>query len=228
MKSKLFISFAAGVVLTYIILNRQSNNAYTLLHKAQNDIKIIQNKNNQKIAEVTYNLTENQEGLKALTDSVFYLPKREARKVKIVKEYIYVEQEYKADFDYIPFLDTTTIALTANDCDSLILAQTRYIIPPKDFQYSDSNITIVGKVVLHGISIDSFKLSNTVSIRLSEKKDGLFGRKSVIQVLNSNPSINTINAGNFIQKQKPSWWYRWGKPVVVGAVVGLITYQIAK
>ncbi len=74
--------------------------------------------------------------------------------------------------------------------------------------------------------IDSLSIPNEMKFVIGEKKTGLFKKESRIEVVNTNPLIETVGIKAYVIEEKA----KWGQKVVIflsGAVVGTVTYYFA-
>lgn len=90
----------------------------------------------------------------------------------------------------------------------------------KDFQF----YTTVSNT---GLTIDSLKIPNESRIVIGEKKHGFLNMKTQmsVDVVNSNPYIQTSNISGFIYEPEKKWYERTWFHVAVGATAGIVATQ---
>lgn len=78
-----------------------------------------------------------------------------------------------------------------------------------------------------GLTIDSLKIPNESRIVIGEKKHGFLNMKTQmsVDVVNSNPYIQTSNISGFVYEPEKKWYERTWFHVAVGATVGVISTQ---
>lgn len=184
----------------------------------------FENEKGQVITENQVLKAESSRQLKSLTDTIFNLKKQDEKRVKTINSYARIIQEYNSGPKFAPFIEDAGDFTTLAPKDSTPTAGPRdsnYIRVPKPFMYWDSLTSIRGRVTRVGVWLDSIKVQNTVHFRTLEEKAGFLnmGRKSTIQVLNSNPAITTVGVTMIQVPSRPNWWQKWGK-LAAGAILG--------
>lgn len=208
-------------------------------------VEII-NEKNQVIAESEQLEAKSSDDVKALTDSIFALKKREARKVKEVDNYARIVQEYRRGSVVAGWTNTGHVPDTnVGDIDiprkrdmpifgtSITAAgspgDTGFIRVPKPFAFQDSALSLFGYVTRAGVEVDTVVMRNTLHLVTAQVKSGLFGRKvTTVMALNTNPYVKTTGLASVQVKHEANWWQRWGKPAA-GLVLGIVgTYYITR
>jgi len=220
-------------LLSLFTCNRQRGAVADLrldLDSVARQARQFENEKGQIIIENQVLKAESSRQLKELTDTIFNLKKRDENRVKTINSYARIIQEYNSGPKFAPFiedagdftkLDTTH---TAGPCDS------NYIRVPKPFMYWDSTLQMRGRVTRVGVWVDSITVQNTVHFRTLTEKTGFLnlGRKSTIQVLNSNPAITTLGVTTIQAPTGPTWWHRWGKPAAFAILGGIVGHQLTR
>lgn len=197
----------------------------------------FENEKGQIITENQVLKAESSRQLKELTDTIFNLKKRDEKRVKTINSYARIIQEYNSGPKFAPFIEDAGDFTKLAGTDSTQTAgpapgprDSNYIRVPKPFMYWDSLTTIRGRVTRVGVWLDSMKVQNTVHFRTLTEKTGFLnlGRKSTIQVLNSNPAISTVGVTSVQIPTGPSWWHRWGKPAAFAILGGIVGHQIIR
>jgi hypothetical protein len=184
----------------------------------------FENEKGQVITENNVLKAESSQQLKGLTDTIFNLKKEDRKKVKTIENYTRVIQEFNTGEKFAKFIDDFT-KLAEDSTETAGPApgprDSNYIRVPKPFMYWDSTVTFSGRVTRVGVWLDSIKIENTLHFRTLTEKTGFLnmGRKSTIQVLNSNPAIATVGVTTIQVPSRPNWWQKWGK-LAAGAILG--------
>jgi hypothetical protein len=195
----------------------------------------FENEKGQVITENKVLKAESGRQLKELTDTIFNLKRRDEKRVKTINSYARIIQEYNSGPKFAPFIEDAGDFTRLADKDSTQTAgpgprDSNYIRVPKPFMYWDSLTTIRGRVTRVGVWLDSMSVQNTVHFRTLTEKTGFLnmGRKSTLQVLNTNPAITTIGATAIQVPNGPNWWHRWGKPAAFAILGGIVGHQITR
>jgi hypothetical protein len=86
--------------------------------------------------------------------------------------------------------------------------------------------TFHGTIMRTNFVIDSLTVPNEIKFVVGEKKTGLFKKESTIEVVNSNPLIQTTGLTAYVIEEKN----KWGKRILFfasGVLVGVVTYAVA-
>jgi hypothetical protein len=179
------------------------------------------NKKGLQVADTKVAETYRPEDIKKLSAEVFDLKNSLERKIKQVDLLVRANQK-------VSVKDTSVITYVPqerNPIDTMVSIN-KCVLPPRKFTTENKNYSIAGTVLLQGVKIDSIELYNTVSFRVAEKKEGLFSsKKTVVQVVNSNPYFNTESMQSLVLKPKPNNWNKWIKPVAAAALSLIIKNQ---
>lgn len=226
-KTNKFLLVALIATLLGLFLTDQAR------RKAENETKDIQsqyeflnqthkelvNRHGRLIEEQKTAQTTSESQIKDLSAKVFDLTKREERRIKQVEALIRIAQNAGIRDVMIPYKVTDTVQ--ADPSDSLI-AKAKVVIPPKQFADSTEHYSINGTVLLEGVRIDSLDIPDSLSLRIAQKKEGLFKPKQqVIQIIHSNPLVKTTGLNSLTLKQKPTAWNRVIKPAL-GVIAGVL------
>lgn len=82
-----------------------------------------------------------------------------------------------------------------------------------------------GTITRTDFIIDSLQIPNVMKFVVGEQKTGLFKRERRIEVINSNPLIQTTGVTAYTIEDKP----KWGRTIVIaigGAIVGILTERL--
>lgn len=214
---------ATIVVLIFLCMHFRNNSidAQAKVDYANQQIDTLRNQKGIQIAQQTPAVTTDPNEIKKLSAEVFDLKASIENKIKNVQALVTAQQKFVLHDTTINYVDSPTAVRT----DSIIHAED-VIIPPRKFSFSDSLKGIVGSVELHGIHIDSAWMNNKISFRVAEIKKGLFKSSIIVQAINSNPDVHTIDMQSIILKPTPSAWNVWMKPAVVAAIAVLLTKKL--
>jgi hypothetical protein len=188
----------------------------------------FENEKGQVITENQVLKAESSRQLKELTDTIFNLKKLDEKRVKTINSYARIIQEYSSGPKFAPFIEDAGDFTTLAGKDSTPTAgpdprarDSNYVRVPKPFLYWDSTTQFSGRITRAGVWLDSIRVQNTVHFREVTEKTGFLnmGRKSTIQVLNSNPDIKTLGVTAVRIPNRPNWWQKWGK-LAAGAILG--------
>ncbi len=204
MKNKIYITLlvACFAVCVFFKIKSGNNEMAATKWKARYDrlaaaYNIIKNKEGKQVIEQRPAVFTNDDVLKEASAKVFNLSKKEERKVKEVKAFAQIAQAALITKD-------SAQATPADD------STYRFAINKKEY-------SITGHMRKEWLYIDSLAIYNTLSIRLAEKRKGLFKRELVIQAVNNNPYINNTAITSMVVQQKPTAWNRWIKPALFAA-----------
>jgi hypothetical protein len=196
-------------------------NAQAKVDYALKQIDTLRNQKGIQVAEQTPAVTTDANEIKKLSQEVFDLKASMENKITNVQALVRAQQKFVLHDTTINYVDSPQAVRT----DSIIHASD-VIIPPRKFSFSDSLMGIVGSVELHGIHVDSVWMNNEISFRIAEQKKGLFKSQMVVQAINSNPNVHTLNMQSIVLKPTPSAWNVWMKPAVVAAIAVLLTKKL--
>jgi hypothetical protein len=75
-----------------------------------------------------------------------------------------------------------------------------------------------------GLTIDSLKIPNEAKIVIGDRKEGFLNLKTklVVDVVNSNPYIQTSNISGFVYDPKKKWYEKTWFHLAVGGAIGVI------
>ena len=160
-----------------------------------------------------------QEQLKAYSDSVFNLTKKQERKIKDVIAFYQAKTNIKIVDKLVPYLDTTkqkewkdSVKLACQNVIDYYEANT--IGVPGSAKVEDSTIYASLIVKKDGVEIDSLSIPDVQSLRFVTLKGGmlkkdqegkrhLFLKKSLqVQVLHSSPYLEHISSQTYLYQEK--------------------------
>jgi hypothetical protein len=215
-------------LLSLFTCNRQRGAVADLrmdLDSVARQARHFENERGQVITENQVLKAESGRQLKELTDTIFNLKKRDEKRIKTINSYARIIQEYNSGPKFAPFIEDVGDFTAGKDSTPTAGPRdSNYVRVPKPFMYLDSFTSIRGRVTRVGVWLDSIRIENTVHFRTLTERAGFLnmGRKSTIQVLNSNPAIATIGVTTIQVPSRPNWWQKWGK-LVAGAILGGIS-----
>jgi hypothetical protein len=160
-----------------------------------------------------------QEQLKAYSDSVFNLTKKQERKIKDVIAFYQAKTNIKIVDKLVPYLDTTkqkewedSVKLACQNVIDYYEANT--IGVPDSAKVEDTTIYASLIVKKDGVEIDSLSIPDVQSLRFVTLKGGmlkkdqegkrhLFLKKSLqVQVLHSSPYLEHISSQTYLYQEK--------------------------
>lgn len=198
---------------------------------------VLTNTRGQQVSQNDQMAIDGQRELKRYTDSLFALARADNKKTAKVDQYTRVKQEIEVKDKFARFTDKTspsndyTTGPGENAATEPGAAQdSNFIKVPQAFQYMDSSVMFAGKVTREGVNLDSLRVVNTIHFRTVTQKTGFLGlgRKTVVQVLNSNAQVKTTGVASMAVKHNPSWWHRWGKPIVAAGLTAVAMDRLRK
>lgn len=193
----------------------------------------FENEKGQVITQNQVLKAESSKQLKDLTDTIFNMKKEDRKKVKTIENYTRIIQQFKTGPKFAPFEDAGYFTRADNDSKQAAGAPARdsnYIRVPRPFMYWDSTVQFAGRVTRLGVWLDSIRIENRLHFRTVVEKAGFLnmGRKTSVQVLNSNPAITTLGVATIQTANRPNWWNRWGKPAAFAILGGIVGHQITR
>lgn len=126
------------------------------------------------------------------------------KKIKEMQTLIKIQHQFIVhNTIYADYTDNTTTL-----GDSLVKIKD-VIIPPRKFFVTTDNYTIANTVQLKNVEFDSINIPNRITIHIAEKKDDWFKRRQqIVQIMNSNPYIETESIQSITLKPTISAWNR--------------------
>lgn len=216
-------------LLSLFTCNRQRGAVADLRLDLDSVARLARHFENEKGQVITENQVLKAEGarqIQDLTDTIFNLKKEDRKKIKQIQDYTRIIQQFKTDPKFAPFTDSDFLELVKKDSTQTAVTpahatDSNYIRVPRPFMFWDSTVRFAGRVTLRGVWLDSIRIENSLHFRTVIEKTGFMnmGRKTSVQVLNSNPAITTMGVTKIETGNKPNWWNKWGK-LVAGAVLG--------
>lgn len=156
----------------------------------------IINKLNEKITVQNVIATNNQKAMRDLTDSIFNLKNRDARKIKDVIAFYQESSKFNKDTFFVPY-DSIPPSDTLNYTNIIRVPVTKNI----DSVYFSINETIQKE----GIRINRLTITDSEYVRWAEIRNGLFKRNTIqVQILHKNPYISyKSNSASYQPATKP-------------------------
>lgn len=189
---------------------------------ADTQFKQVTNLYGQQIAQQETAITGSSQQIKELSAQIFGLNDRLEKRIKEVQALVKIQQRFIIrDSAHAEYSDSTMAP-----GDSLVKVKD-VIIPPRKFSVTTDSYTIAGTVNLKRVDFDSISIPNKIAIRIAEEKTGWFKpRKQIVQVINTNPYIETEGLQSMTLKPAISAWNRWIKPIIAAAITFFITTKL--
>ena len=187
----------------------------------RNNDKLITDIQNYKTEAQTY---KTKLGLEVSTNKALILETKDQMKTLLasndtLKEWI---SKFKNIKSGVVIKETTIVKEVVVPFDKII---------PCDFKpFKANKITkdflFYSTIANTGLTIDSLKIPNESRIVIGERKDGFFKpKKMVVDVVNSNPYIQTSNISGFVYEPKKKFYEKTWFHLTCGAVFGAIGTQ---
>jgi hypothetical protein len=227
-------------LLSLFTCNRRSGALADLrldLDSVARQARQFENEKGQVITQNQVLKAESAQQIRDLTDTIFNLKREDRKKVKQIRDYTRIIQEFKTGPKFAPFIEDAGDFTRLADNDSTQTADapertrdSNYIRVPRPFLYWDSTVQFAGRVTRLGVWLDSIRIENRLHFRTVVEKTGFLnmGRKTSVQVLNSNPAITTLGVTKIQTANRPNWWNKWGKPAVFAILGGIVGHQITR
>ena len=203
---------------------------------------VINNKN-QTILIQTSIVTDDQNTIKKLTDSIFNLKKKSTKKSDKVIAYVSTYTDTELEEYLLGFKDTSEFRefsdSVSKQCEEVLSYMKDSTIKiPKQLEDSTKDFKFNGVVTKEGLKINTLSFPDSTYLRFVEHNGGLLKKdtkgkrhfllkKSVeIQILHTNPHVKTkgINSIIYIPKAKQRWLER----AIIIAGASFLTYKIIK
>lgn len=159
---------------------------------------------------------------------VAYNQTLELENAKQIKAILQKDEDFRLLLEGFKNLDAvggvTTITRIIHDTINF----TKFDTIPCDFEpikveKISAEYTFNGTITNTSFIIDSLLIPNEMKFVVGEKRTGLFKRESRIEVVNSNPLIQTVGVTAYTVEEKA----KWGQKLLIfmsGVLVGVITY----
>ncbi len=217
----------AVLVITLAILAKSCSQQPTInsLQLENQALRTLINTKNQTIYEQDVIITDNQQAIHQLTDSIFSLSRKHEKEIKRVIAYYKGTTITKLDSVLIPYLDSASLSHK----DSLIEGCRKvmqymadsFIFVPRRVEKVTPSYRFAGTVLKEGFRIDSLSIPDTLQLRFVEKGGFLRKRTTSVQFFHSNPLITTTQANSVIyHPQKRGRWVERAIAVGLGIFIG--------
>lgn len=217
--------FLAGVVLLVAIL--AINDSVNKRKQIQNlkaekvllihSIDTFRNKNSQLISQAEAAKVANDKAVTELSNEIFDLKRKNQKLVKEIQSLGRIGQRVRVDSVLIPYTDTFYVI---NDSTIRV---------PAPYEFDDKWFSLKGKVLKTGVLVDSISISDTLSFRQVDVKNGWFKKPTtVLQVVHSNPYVQTTSVQYIVVDRPTTQWNKWIKPTLTALGAGFITYKLVK
>lgn len=94
---------------------------------------------------------------------------------------------------------------------------------PQTYNYFNQHLSFAAEISEYGLQVNNISILNTSTITIGYKNNGLFKKRvPVVELINSNPYVNTNSIGNIVIEEKERLFNNpkvWGS---VGLILGLI------
>lgn len=171
-------------------------------------IKIVNDRgdtiNTQKVI-----ITQSQEALKSLTDSIFSLTRRQEKEVKRIIAYFTERSTTRIDSVDVPYVDTIAMkrfsdSLTKNCQEVITYMRDSTITVPRTGKDSTSTYSISLTATKEKFKVNSLSIPDSSYYRIDEMKGGLFKRNSYqIKSFHTSPHVEVTGQNSVIFKPKP-------------------------
>ena len=94
---------------------------------------------------------------------------------------------------------------------------------PQTYNYFNQHLSFAAEISEYGLQVNRISIMNTSTITIGYKNNGLFKKRvPVVELINSNPYVNTNSVGNIVIEENKSLIVNpkvWGG---IGLILGLI------
>lgn len=169
----------------------------------------VKNQQGDVIHTQTTIVTSSQEAMKKLTDSIFSLTKKQEKQIKDIVAFYRERTSTIIKNIPIPYIDTLSMKKFSDSVTQQCSEVIRYmndstITVPRIAKDSNTNYSASITVSRKNVTIDSLSIPDLLSLRVVEKKGGLFKKRSFeIQFKHSNPLVTTIGVNSVVYKPRP-------------------------
>lgn len=187
------------------------------------------NKLGQEIYTQQSIITSSVKAIGKLTDSIFNLKKKDARRVKDVIAYYSSRTKYRVDTFPVPYTDSEVVREFKTCEDFKKFAEDSMIAVPRNAKIDSAGFSIDETVTKKGIVVNHMEMTDSEYVRVIEKKGGFFRKvnhklkfhvpKSIeFQSFHTNPNIHVTgqNSVIYVPKNKPGLLL---KAIILGAGV---------
>lgn len=221
----------------------QYNNLVAKQDWLERKVDSLTNAKGEKVMESNVVKTTDKDFIKNVSDSLFDLKKKDAKKVKSVSALGEADQVFNLHNQYIPIDTSGGVNDHANWVDLTIdsTEQVRingiyhghgFITHTDSVKYNgfkegdhfkkDTSIYSISATLAYQngqreLRIDDLTARDSLYWRIIEKRKGfLKGTETVAQIINTNPVFDITGTRTMIFKNKVSKWNQWIKPALVG------------
>lgn len=179
------------------------------------------NKANQVVSMQTVIVTDNQQTIKELTDSIFNLKRRDERKIKEVIAYWRERTKVGVDSVKVPYVDTVRMKRFSDSVEKQCVEVINYMRDSTITVPRTSRDTLPGfaydiTATRSGLVINHIEFPDSLDMRFVEK-GGFLKKKSIeVQFKHTNPNVKVVGSSSILYrpKKKGGW-------VVKALVLGL-------
>jgi len=225
---------AVLLLLNTFRLNKKVGEQETLITQEKLDnqtTKEIVNKQGQTITRQKVIITQSQESINQLTDSVFNLKQKDAKNTNTIA-YYKAHIKVKIDTLLVPFEKQSSVADRLHFSDSIMKECADVIAAIDAVSVVDGTVaeivndTLSLKATIHkdNLEINELTIPDTLQLRFVEHKGKLFKRGYIeTQFFHTNPLFKTEKANSvFYQPKRKTFFQRVLFPVAVGLGAGLL------
>lgn len=237
-KTILIVILSAVLLYSFKTCNDQKNrNSVLLLQNQQLDS--INNLKGQQLILSQTELATSQKAFREATDSFFAMNKKFERRIREVLAFYKATTNTVIKEVEVPYIDSNAVVKWQDSiqqqCKQVIdYYEANAIIVPKTARDSTKNYSADFTATLSGIQINNLSIPDSQYLRIVELKGGILkknaagkrplftGRSYQVQVIHTNPLIQTTSSSSVIYK--PPKKGRWvEKALLIGAGIFLGT-----
>jgi hypothetical protein len=222
------------LLLNTFRLNKKVGEQETVITQQQLDnqtTKEIVNKQGKTITSQKVIITQSQESINLLTDSIFDLKAKDAKNTNTIA-YYKAHIKVRVDTVKVPYTVNPDLADRLELSDSLIQA-CKDVIEQMDAQsvptgtvaeIVNDSLSLKATINKNELVINELTIPDTLQLRFVEHKGKLFKRGSVeVQFFHTNPLFKTEKASSaYFQPKKKSFLQRVLLPIGIGIGAGLL------
>lgn len=188
---------------------------------ANQTLRVELNKSKEAIYTQTVLVTDNQNTIKELTDSIFNLKRSQARKVKEVETYWREHTSTRIDSFEAGWVDTIAMRKFADSVEKQCASVLSYmrdstITVPRTVKADSSFFNYDVTVGKNGLTFNKIEFPDRLDVRFVEKGGFLKKRSIEVQFKHSNPNVK-VEGSSSVYYNKP-YKKRWFvKALIFGA-----------
>lgn len=191
---------------------KEKANAYDLVKKEANELKIKRLKDSSELTEQKSLLFESDKKLTA------YIKENYDIKIKLknVKAFIQTATEIRVDSILVPYAKTDTVIKGEDGYDYLKL--------PAKYKFVSTDLSQWGKITPRGLLIDTLKIPNTQSLVIQDDSKWFQSYRATVSIHNTNKYITTKSSESHTVRAKPN------RGLKLGFIIGIpaLTFLIGK